>query len=271
MFKKVSALITIAMLACATAGCTAVSTGGSDTKSSTSEAIIIETNSSETSTVVTEIDTSSSSGTSESSSSETSSSAQNTGSTETTDPSGLFTDRDLAQSADLSEAVYCTAADNTTETITAAGVYVVSGTAENYTIIVEADDEAKVQIVLDSLNVTNDDTPVIYVKNADKVFVTTAEGTSSTLSVTDTFTADGDTNTDAVIFSKDDLVLNGLGTLTIESTDNGISCKDDLKITGGTISRFSVFFANTFTASASARSVSVRLVSRSTEGAISLL
>ena len=240
MFKKVSALITIAMLACATAGCTAVSTGGNDTKSGSSEAIIIETSSSEsrseTSTVVTEIDTSSSAGTSESSSSETSSSAQNTGSTETTDSSGLFTDRDLAQSADLSEAVYYTAADNTTETITAAGVYVVSGTAENYTIIVETDDEAKVQIVLDSLNVTNDDTPVIYVKNADKVFVTTAEGTSSTLSVTDTFTADGDTSTDAVIFSKDDLVLNGLGTLTIESTDNGISCKDDLKITGGTIS-----------------------------------
>ncbi|MBQ6907578.1 MAG: carbohydrate-binding domain-containing protein, partial [Clostridia bacterium] len=36
-------------------------------------------------------------------------------------------------------------------------------------------------------------------------------GNTSTLSVTGTFTADGDTNTDAVIFSKDDLVLNGTG------------------------------------------------------------
>ena len=53
--------------------------------------------------------------------------------------------------------------------------------------------------------------------------------------MTGTFTADGDTNTDAVIFSKDDLVLNGTGTLTIQSSNNGITSKDDLKITGGTI------------------------------------
>ena len=75
----------------------------------------------------------------------------------------------------------------------------------------------------------------LFFKNADKVFVTTAEGTSNTLTVTGTFAADGTTNTDAVIFSKDDLVMNGLGTLNIVSSDNGIACKDDLKVTGGTI------------------------------------
>jgi hypothetical protein len=84
------------------------------------------------------------------------------------------------------------------------------------------------------VSITNDDSPAIYVKSADKVFVTTAEGSDNTLSVTGTFTADGDTNTDAVIFSKDDLVLNGLGTLTINSTDHGIAAKDDFKATGGT-------------------------------------
>ena len=82
---------------------------------------------------------------------------------------------------------------------------------------------------------SNDSTPCIYVKSADKVFVTTASGSENTLSVTGTFTADGTTNTDAVIFSKDDLVLNGTGTLSISSTANGISSKDDLKVTGGTI------------------------------------
>lgn len=151
------------------------------------------------------------------------------------DASELFSKRDLKQSADLSEATAYTVSDGKNVSITAEGVYVLSGSAKNVTIVVDAGDEDKVQLVLDGLNVTNDDSPVIYVKNADKVFVTTAEGTENTLSVTGTFTADGSTNTDAVIFSRDDLVLNGLGTLNISSTDNGVSSKDDLKITGGVL------------------------------------
>lgn len=145
-----------------------------------------------------------------------------------------FSNRDLAQEADLTDATTYTVKDNETITINAAGVYVINGSAKNASIVIEAGDEDKVQIVLNGVNVTNDSTPVIYVKNADKVFVTTAANTTNKLSVTGTFTADGDTNTDAVIFSKDDLTLNGLGTLTINSTDNGITSKDDMKITGGT-------------------------------------
>lgn len=146
----------------------------------------------------------------------------------------LFTDRDLTQNADLSEATSYTVSDNSNISITSAGVYVLTGTASNVTVTVDAADDDKVQIVLDSVSITNDSAPAIYVKNADKVFVTTAENTSNPLSVTGAFTADGDTNTDAVIFSKDDLVLNGLGSLTIDSTDNGVTSKDDLKVTGGT-------------------------------------
>ena len=86
----------------------------------------------------------------------------------------------------------------------------------------------------DKQNVTNDNFPVIYVGSADKVFVTTTNSENN-LSVTGTFTADGDTNTDAVIFSKDDIVFNGTGSLTITSAQgNGISGKDDIKFTGGT-------------------------------------
>ncbi len=150
------------------------------------------------------------------------------------DTTDLFTDRDLEQTVDLSEAVSCTITDGQTFTITSEGVYVISGTAANASIVVEAGDEDKVQIVLDGVSITNDSIPCIYIKSADKVFVTTTD-TDNTLTVTGTFTADGETNTDAVIFSKDDLVLNGTGTLTIKSSDNGVSCKDDLKITGGTI------------------------------------
>lgn len=151
------------------------------------------------------------------------------------DATDLFTERDLVQNADLSGATQITVSDDSDVTITEAGVYVISGSSSETTIIVEADDEAKVQLVLDGASIINTDFPCIYVKNADKVFVTTAEGTTNTLTVSGTFTTDGTTNTDAVIFSKDDLVLNGLGTLNIVSSDNGIACKDDLKVTGGTI------------------------------------
>ena len=150
------------------------------------------------------------------------------------DASDLFTERDLTQTADLTDAEYYTLQDGQDIEITSAGVYVLSGTATDVTIKVNAGDEDKVQIVLNGVNITNSDSPAIYVVNADKVFVTTTD-TENTVSVTGTFTADGDTNTDAAIFSKDDLILNGVGTLNISSTANGVTSKDDLKITGGNI------------------------------------
>ena len=147
------------------------------------------------------------------------------------DTEELFTSRDLEQTPDLSEAHTITVSDRQQITISSEGVYILQGSAKNATVTVEADSSAKIQLVLDGLSITNEDAPCIYVKSADKVFVTTLS--DSSLSVTGSFTADGDTNTDAVIFSKDDLTLNGSATLTISSTDNGVSCKDDLKVTGG--------------------------------------
>ena len=147
----------------------------------------------------------------------------------------LFSDRDLKQTADLTDAVYYDLSDNSNITITKEGIYVISGSASNVSIIIEAGDNDKVQLVFNGATISNSSAPAVYVKNADKVFVTTVEGTTTELTVSGAFTADGETNTDAVIFSKDDLVLNGLGTLTVNSSDNGISGKDDIKITGGTI------------------------------------
>lgn len=145
-----------------------------------------------------------------------------------------YTKRDLEQTADTSDATAIIAVDNKTVTITEEGVYTLSGTAENFTVKIEADENAKVQLVLDGVSVTNDDFPVIYAVSADKVFITTADS-ENTLTVSGQFTADGDTNTDAVIFSKEDLVLNGTGTLNVTSYyGNGITSKDDMKITGGT-------------------------------------
>ena len=143
----------------------------------------------------------------------------------------LFTSRDLRQEADLSGAVSYTVSDGQDIHLTESGVYVLTGSASNATVYVEAGKDDKVQIVLDGVSVANINFPVIYAKTADKVFVTTSK--DSTLSVTGSFTADGSTKTDGVIFSKSDLILNGTASLTISSTGNGIVGKDDLKITGG--------------------------------------
>ena len=145
----------------------------------------------------------------------------------------LFTDRDLQQEPDLSEAETLSLTSGEDIHITAEGTYVLSGEAEGVTVYVEAEDTAKVQLVLDGATITNADFPCVYVVSADKVFLTVTG--DSALSVTGTFRADGDTNTDGVIFARDDLTINGTAALTVASSDNGIVCKDDLKLTGGTI------------------------------------
>ncbi len=148
------------------------------------------------------------------------------------DTENMFTERDLAQTADLAGAEQITVSDNQEIMIAQAGVYLLTGSAKETTVIVDAGDEDKVQIVLNGVSITNTDYPCIYVKNADKVFITTTD-TENSLSVTGEFREDG-TETDGVIFAKDDLVLNGTGSLTIHSSDNAVVCKDILKITGGT-------------------------------------
>lgn len=159
----------------------------------------------------------------------------------------MFTERDLAGTYEESEAVYVTLSDDgitgetdgvaingQTVTITEEGTYVFSGTLSEGQIVVDADD-AKVQIVLDNVDITCATNAAVYVKSAEKVFVTLAEGSQNTLRNTDEYVAIDDNNIDAVIFSKSDLTLNGTGSLTIVSAEgHGIVSKDDQKITGGT-------------------------------------
>ena len=146
-----------------------------------------------------------------------------------------YSDRDMEQSPDTSEAKTIEVADGQTLSITEEGTYILQGTASDCTVLVNAP-EAKVQLILDNVTVTNTSSPAIYVLDADKCFVTTADGSENALTVSGTFTEDteNDVKTDAVIFAKSDLTLNGKGTLTISSTDNGITSKDELTVTGGT-------------------------------------
>lgn len=128
-----------------------------------------------------------------------------------------------------------TASSCTTVTISEAGTYILTGSASNAQVIIDADKETKIQLVLDNLTLSCKSSAPIYVRNADKVFITLVDGSSNTLAATGEFVAIDDNNIDAVIFSKDDLTLNGSGILTISSPyGHGIVSKDDLVVTGGT-------------------------------------
>lgn len=171
----------------------------------------------------------------------------------------MFTDRDLDVGYEESDSVKISLSDDSTTvssgssdnsstddtvdgvtvdgnviTITSGGTYIISGTLTEGQLVVDADDE-KVQLVLDNADITCATSAAIYVKSAGKTFITLAEGSENILMNTAEFEAIDDNNIDAVIFSKDDLALNGSGTLTINSENgHGIVSKDDLKITGGT-------------------------------------
>ena len=169
------------------------------------------------------------------------------------DITDMFTKRDLAGTYDESEAVKITLSGKTAAcnssnvqiedgvvTIKAAGVYVLSGTLTDGTIVVDAGDDDKVQLVLDGVSIMAADYAAIYAKNADKVFVTLAEGAENSLTVSGDYVQTDDNNVDAVIFAKCDLTLNGTGSLTVkDNTGHGIVSKDDLVVTGGTYTIYS--------------------------------
>lgn len=163
------------------------------------------------------------------------------------DADDMFTDRDKEVGYDEDTATAITLSDdasscdsssvtisNNTITITDEGTYLLTGSLSDGQVIVDADDK-KVQLVLDSVNINCDTSAALYVKAADKVFVTLASDSENSLSNTSDFVAIDANNIDAVIFSKDDLTLNGSGTLTVTAKyGHGIVSKDDLVITSGT-------------------------------------
>ncbi len=114
------------------------------------------------------------------------------------------------------------------------GVYVLSGTLTDGMIIVDAPDTAKVQLVLDGAHITSMTSAALYVRSADKVFVTLAEGTQNTLENGGKFVAIDEKNIDGAVFARENVTFNGTGSLTVVSpAGHGIVCKDDLKFTGG--------------------------------------
>ena len=120
--------------------------------------------------------------------------------------------------------------------ITAAGTYILRGTY-NGQIQVDAGKDDLVRLVMDGFNISNESTSPIYGKQSGKIVLILADGTENT--VTDgtgyVFESADEDEPDAAIFSKDDLTINGQGTLTVEGNySNAIRTKDNLKVISGT-------------------------------------
>jgi len=131
---------------------------------------------------------------------------------------------------------------NSKITITAAGVYVISGNLDNGQIIVDVKDKGTVKLVLNGTEINCSNNAPIYVLSAEKTIISLEAGTENLISDGAKYVF-SDATTDepnAAIYSKDDLTINGSGKLTVRGKyNNGITSKDDLKITGGDIKIYS--------------------------------
>ncbi len=121
--------------------------------------------------------------------------------------------------------------------IKTAGTYVISGELLDGQILVDAEEEDEVQIVLNGAEIHCEDQAAIYAKQCRYLILTLAEGSKNKISDGETYVfEDGEDEPDSVIFSKDDLIINGTGELEAEGNyAHGIVSKDDLILVSGTI------------------------------------
>ena len=147
--------------------------------------------------------------------------------------------------------------DGTDVSITAAGTYVFSGDCDNGSITVKKG-VTGVTIVLNGLTLTNDDSAAITLNKTAEASLIAAAGTTNTVADTE---GSSDENAAVKVKSGAALAIGGTGTLTVDgnakngikgaadavitvaevklninAANDGLSCDDELNITGGTLS-----------------------------------
>lgn len=164
------------------------------------------------------------------------------------DTDSMFTDRDKEVGYDENECTAIQLSDDGSScdsqsvsiegqivTITEEGTYLLSGSLSDGSVVIYTDENVKVRLILNGVSINSSSSAAIYVKSADKVFITLAPDTENVLSNGGTYETVDDNNIDSAIFSKSDLTLNGSGSLKVTAKEgHGVVSKDDLVITGGT-------------------------------------
>lgn len=126
-------------------------------------------------------------------------------------------------------------------TITQAGEYTVTGLLSEGQIVVNADDNAEITIVLNGTYITCSNGSPIYIKNADNVKIKSEENTYNCIVDARTEADDNSDNSssengNAAIYAACDLKLVGKGALSVTGNyNNGIQSKDDISIKNVTI------------------------------------
>ncbi|GMO43888.1 MAG: carbohydrate-binding domain-containing protein [Termitinemataceae bacterium] len=131
--------------------------------------------------------------------------------------------------------------NNTDNTITITGssaeTYALSGTLSDGQVIIDV--SKSVNLILNGVSITSEKGSPLSLFNSKKKTITLAEGTQNYLTdaaVYTSFYKAADEEPNAALFSKKALSINGTGTLTVNGkNNNGIGCKDNLKIMSGTI------------------------------------
>lgn len=118
-------------------------------------------------------------------------------------------------------------------TISKGGDFTVTGTLEDGQIAIDTEEKAKLR--LSGMSLTNTKGAAIYIKNADKAYITVAENTENYLTDGEEYTS-GDENEKACITARDNLEFKGNGTLTVNGNYNhGIDGSDSIEIGNGNI------------------------------------
>ncbi|EGA90805.1 hypothetical protein GPDM_03365 [Planococcus donghaensis MPA1U2] len=123
-------------------------------------------------------------------------------------------------------------------TIKAGGTYVFTGNLDDGQIVVDSEGKKTVRLVLNGVEINSSENSAIYIKDAEKAVISLAEGTENSISDSANYVMDesAEDELDAAIFSKSDLTINGSGQLTVTGNyKDGITSKDELKVTGGNI------------------------------------
>ncbi|MBQ1469105.1 MAG: carbohydrate-binding domain-containing protein [Solobacterium sp.] len=110
--------------------------------------------------------------------------------------------------------------------ISSPGTYTISGKNDHARIIVNSEEEGDVHLVLENTGLSAEEGPVITVENSQRTIITVPDGTSSVLGTH----GKDESGEDAVIYSVDDLRIDGSGKLTLQGTDQDPISAEDLDI-----------------------------------------